>query len=446
MPINDLVNVTVQIESAGLGQANISTPLVMGIFSSPQNTAFGADLTAEVTSTNWRTVLTGLAFTSADPLWSALAAMFGQSRRPANAIIGRRATPVAQVDNVNVDGAGDGTYTVTINGVDFDFVASSNTATQIKDGLIAAINGGSEPVTAATVDSDTLSLTADVAGVPFTLSVTAPSDDLSITAGTANVGIDTDLSAINAERSDWYFVLELGRVLTTQQVLVAAVESFERPLLAWLQTDDSNAQGSSSLTDLGGWITSNGYTRSFAMWHDDDTEYPDCALIGLLSPTEPGAASFANQRIAGIQGIVPTSTSRLQSKGYHWLEYYTAQQVSATRSGFPNIYPDLVWGRDYLVQSIEADMLTALLNAGLSPGKVPYTDQGGAIIVGVLRGTISRFVASGFLTEESVQVSTIARSAQSPTNVSQRKWAGVQFSATAQGAINTLEITGVISQ
>lgn len=446
MPINDLVNVTVLIESAGLGQANLATPLIMGVFTSDQNTAFGADLTVEVTPTNWRTVLTGLDFSSSDPLWNALAAAFGQARRPDAIIVGRRATPVAQVSNVNVDGSGDGTYTVTINGVDFDFVATSNTATQIRDGLIAAINGGSEPVTAAIVDADTLSLTADVAGVPFIVAVTAPSDDLSITAVTANTGIDTDLDDINGERSDWYFVLELGRSLTTQQVLVAAIESFSRPLLGWLLTNDSNAQGSSSLTDLGGWITSNGYVRSFAMWHDSVTEYPDCALIGLLCPTTPGSFNFANQRIAGIQGIVPTSTSRLQTKGYHWLEYYSAQQVSATRSGFPNVYPDLVWGRDYLIAEIENDQLVALLNASQSPGKVPYTDEGGAIITGVLRGTLARFVASNFLTEESIEVSTIARSAQSPTNVAQRKWAGVQFSATAQGAVNTLEITGVISQ
>lgn len=446
MPIQDLVNVTVQIEAASLGQANISTPLIVGTFTAPQDAAFGADLTAEITAVNWRTVLTSLAFTSSDALWNMVAAMFGQSRRPANAIIGRRAAEVAQVDEVNVVGTTNGAYTVTINGTPFTFTATGSTATQIRDGLIAAINAGAEPVTAAIVDSDTLSLTADTAGVPFSLAVTAINNNLTITPITANVGIDTDLAAINAERSDWYFVLTTSRVLTTQQVVVATVESFTRPLMAWLQTNDANAQGSSGNTDLGGWIKVNGYTRSFAVWHSSNTAYVDAALIGLLSPTEPGAASFANQRIAGIQGIVPTSTSNLNTKGYHWLEYYTAQQVSATRSGYPNIYPDLVWGRDYLVQSIETDQLTALLNSGLNPGKVPYTDQGGAIITGVLRGTLSRFVVSGFLIEESIEVTTISRAAQTPTNVAQRRWAGVQFSATAQGAINTLQITGVISQ
>jgi hypothetical protein len=227
MPIQDIVNVDISIQSAGLGQADFGTPIVLGLFTSPQNTAFGSDLTAELTPTTWRSVLTGLGFASSDAAWLAFASLFGQARRPSLALIARRATPVAQVVNVNVDGAGDGTYTVTINGVDFDFVASSNTATQIKDGLIAAIQGGSEPVTAASVDSDTLSLTADTAGVPFTLALSAPSDDLSSSVITASVGIDTDLAAIEAERSDWYFVMETSRVLETQQVAVEAIESFD---------------------------------------------------------------------------------------------------------------------------------------------------------------------------------------------------------------------------
>jgi hypothetical protein len=449
MPIQDIVNVDISIQSAGLGQADFGTPIVLGLFTSPQNTAFGSDLTAELTPTTWRSVLTGLGFASSDAAWLAFASLFGQARRPSLALIARRATPVAQVVNVNVDGAGDGTYTVTINGVDFDFVASSNTATQIKDGLIAAINGGSEPVTAASVDSDTLSLTADVAGVPFTLALSAPSDDLSSSVITASVGIDTDLAAIEAERSDGYFVMETSRVLETQQVAVEAIESFGRPLFGLWQTDDTNAQGSSSNDDLGGWIQVNGYARSFAVWHDSDVEFVDTGLVGLLCSTEPGSYSWANQQVAGIEGIVPTSSTRLTSKGYLWLERYQAAQVNATRTGTPSgtrTWPDLVWGVDYLRAQIETDQLRGLLNASQNPGKIPYSDQGGAQIVGTLRSTLQRFADSGFLVADSIQAATITKAQQTSGNQAARKWAGVTFSATAQGAINTLEITGVINQ
>ncbi len=97
--------------------------------------------------------------------------------------------PTAQVDRVTITGTTDGTYTVTINGVGHDFVASSSTDTEIRDGLQAAIIAGSQPVTPTDVSTDALAITADVAGVPFTIAVTGPGGpDITTAVTTANVG------------------------------------------------------------------------------------------------------------------------------------------------------------------------------------------------------------------------------------------------------------------
>jgi hypothetical protein len=54
------------------------------------------------------------------------------------------------------------TYTVTINDVDFTFIAdASPTLVEIRDGLIASINAGGEPVTASAIVSDALVLVRD---------------------------------------------------------------------------------------------------------------------------------------------------------------------------------------------------------------------------------------------------------------------------------------------
>jgi len=95
---------------------------------------------------------------------------------------------VAQIDNIDVTGTTDGTYTVKINDTEFSFVASGNSAAEIRDGLVTAINAGSEPVTAAPGGGDDLDLTADTPGQPFvTTLISNPGTSMVKTTPTPNV-------------------------------------------------------------------------------------------------------------------------------------------------------------------------------------------------------------------------------------------------------------------
>jgi hypothetical protein len=66
--------------------------------------------------------------------------------------------------------AADLSTTLTINGTAFNVNsgAAAKTKTELRDLLIAAINAGSEPVTASINDADELYVEADVSGVAFT--------------------------------------------------------------------------------------------------------------------------------------------------------------------------------------------------------------------------------------------------------------------------------------
>ncbi len=104
---------------------------------------------------------------------------------------------ISQIETVTVDTAtNDFAYTVTINGTDFTITSdSSATKEEIRDALIAEINGGAEPVTAAPgVGTDDLTITADVAGVSFTVAV---SIELSSVSDQANVAAaDSDFNGL----------------------------------------------------------------------------------------------------------------------------------------------------------------------------------------------------------------------------------------------------------
>jgi len=84
---------------------------------------------------------------------------------------------VSQVDTFKIGGNSDGTYSVTVNGTQFSFDATGKTANQIREQLMTQVNLKKDllGVTATAGDSvDTLKFTANVPGIPFTMTGSAP--------------------------------------------------------------------------------------------------------------------------------------------------------------------------------------------------------------------------------------------------------------------------------
>ena len=110
---------------------------------------------------------------------------------------------------VNVIDNDDGTYTVTINGEDHTFAASGDTNEDIRDGLIIAINAGSQPVTATNgsqqVGPFTLLVLADVIDELMVISIDSPSADMLLdnapAGGTKAAEFDEDYRSIGVAGS-----------------------------------------------------------------------------------------------------------------------------------------------------------------------------------------------------------------------------------------------------
>ncbi len=85
-----------------------------------------------------------------------------------------------QLEEITIDNAtNDDLYTVVINGTSFTFTSDgSATVTEIRDGLKADIDGGSEPVITESVSTDILLIESSSASLSFTITVDAdvPSD------------------------------------------------------------------------------------------------------------------------------------------------------------------------------------------------------------------------------------------------------------------------------
>jgi hypothetical protein len=445
MPLSDVINATILLSDPPIGLATFGVPLVAAILTAPQVALWGADLVREVTPGNWKTELEDVGVTTSEDLWVCLSDLFAQELRPSLVLLGRRATAVAQVYRVTIDATvADGTYTVTIDGNDVDFVAVGSTQTLVRDGLISAINADAivaPLVTAAIFDAASLNVTADFAGRPFTASTSGPAGDISGAQITASVGLPEDIEDWRAERDDWYCLLETSHNDNNIHAAYPTIETLTKVFVS--QSSNADAQ-TAATTDVGNVLRLAGIARTIVIWHDDDDEFVDAAAVGRLLPTEPGSNTWANKGLASVTGIVPTSVANLTTKNYGWIERYDAEGISATRRmrvavGTPI---DLIIARDFMVDLIRVDQATLELN---SP-KVPYTRRGAAQIDAVLRGSLERCANDPYniVDGETIETSIPLPSSQSSVDRGNRHFPGIVWSATVQGAIETMDVAGTL--
>lgn len=448
MPLSDVLNTTTTLKTRAITAEGFGLALILGTVTSAVETAMGANLTAELDRDTWQTTMTANGFVSTDQHWIDVSDFFSQARTSSRLLVGRRATAVAQVQHVDIDGTTDGTFTITLDGTDYTFVASSDTATEIRDGLISAL-GAATHVTAALVDTDTLSITANEAGVPLTVTVdhSVTPTDISTSVDTANVGIGEDVAAIRLERDDWYFLLETSRSSGVIKTAAAVVEALTKYF--WGQSNEAGIIGSGS-TDVASQLKALNYARTALMYHPTDAEGAAAAWLGLITSYDAGAVNWSWKTLASVAATDftsnPSATTNLQAKNCNYFERLSSQ-VSATFFGqsVDGTFADLIRGRDALDSTILADYQTLLL----SEPKVAMTDQGGEQISAIVEGAIEKFAgvddSPALIVEGSASVKVQKIADMSASDKANRIAPRVTWSAQAQGAINkVLNVSGTI--
>jgi hypothetical protein len=464
VPINDFITVTTRYRSPPLGVPSLTIPICdAGVLTVDQAAAwddeYGADVdVVSLGPDSWQDAIEALGFVAGDDLTVALTDMFsqrvdGQQSAPDEIILARRATPVAMVRTAIVAGGASGNYTITINGTAFTTPFDTDfpgTATDLR----TLINAGTEPVTASGAGANVV-LTADVAGVPFTSSVThsVTPANMTITTTTPNVGYPEDLANWESQDARFYFVLLLTRVGAEIAAMAEVVEALSPNRLLVAQTADSLAQTGASTADLASELGSAGLalTRTVLVWHDNSDQYVDWALVGKMCGFDPGVPNWVHQSLSSVTGIsapVLTSPSTLETKRYTFLESYTAPvpPQSSTRGGktLGGDWIDIIHGTDALNMTLEIRVYgDALLDANQ-----PY--RGGEPgVKGAIHGVLSSFMGSpgtAFLVTGSAIVTVPDASTQLEADRLARLYRGVTWSATAQGKVNSVIITGYLEQ
>lgn len=426
--LSQIIDIAITRGTKGITQVGFGTPMILGL-----HTRF-AERAREYSDLD-EMVADG--FLTSDAEYKAAAAIFAQEIHPEQIVIGRRTAMVAQLVTVGVTTVANTTlYTITINGVAYSFTSDADaTAAEIQAGLVAAVNAGSEPVTAAPGGGTDVTLTADVAGTAFTYAVTS---NLTATLTTPNNGVIEDIAAVRALNDEWYMLALTSRVKDDILNAASAIETLKKMFIACSEDTAVTAGTALNVLDL---LEARGYDRTAYLWSDDQENYPEAAWMGGTLPLDPGSETWKFKTGTGIVASNLTTTQENNIFNDNGNTYETFAGYSIFREGtvVSGEYIDVIRFVDWLEARMQEDIYSALINVP----KIPYTDNGIAIIESLVNKRLLIGVRVGGLAEDPEFTITVPKVADIATADKQaRLLPDVKFEATLAGAIHKVQIRG----
>lgn len=430
MGIREVVNVNISRETATIDQAGFGRALILG-----ENPT---DLLKLYTD------LEGVAedFDTTDSEYKAAAALFGQENKPVDMLIGKRNVNVAQVDTITVDTLENAPYTVTLNGVAFTYTPGGVPADKstVVAALIAAINGGTEPVTASAsgvAPNETLRLTADNAGEPFTATVTV---NMSRAATVEDEGVASALDDIVASGvlgDSWYALILCSR---TNVDILAAAAWIEARLKIFIACSNDADIITAATDDIASLLYARSYARTALIYSADSDNFPEAAWLGIGLTSEPGTITYSLKTLAGILYDDLNGTEVAYAKAKKANYYVRYGGVSLTQNGNMAVgeWIDIITGIDW-IQARATENVFATMVAN---DKIPFTDQGIDTVCNPLDQILKQAVDRGILASY-----VIYRPKASDFTAVQKQTrilTDVRFTGVLAGAIHAVTINGKV--
>lgn len=371
-------------------------------------------------------------FATNSPEYEAASSTFGQTPSVDRFAIGRIDSTTVTYTPVVTDST---TYSVVINGVSFSIVSDADaTAAEIVTALIAAINAGSEPVTAS--GTSTLILTADVGGTAFSAKA---STNLTPVYG----GTDTITDALNAvilENNDWYG-LQVYSHVKADQLEAAAFASAAKKFYKTSSSDTNiiNQSASADTTSVGTAFKANGYDRGGVIYGGNaDAQYPEAAYMSVMFGYEPGSVTMNLKGLVGdtVDNLTTTQITNAQSKNVAvYVPIAGSNNILYPTMG-DGTFDDIIRDLDYAASDIQVSVFAVMKNAG----KIPMTDAGIAQIEGAVQASVQRSASLGIFDPNDITITVPKLADLSANDRALRRLTGIKVVARMAGAIHFCQV------
>lgn len=319
---------------------------------------------------------------------AACAAAFAQTG-VATVKVGRLDDVTYTVWTVTVSTAQAGVYTVTptVNGTamgPYAFTATTETASQIVDGILALMNADSALLALVTLVDGGASFTITTQNEATTLTVT---DNHSVTPSnitaaltTAGVSVADALDDIVAADPVWYGLSITSR--TQNHILAAAAWTESNGSRIFIvQSDDTGVYNPSSTTDVLAELAALDYARTALLWYQSDAAFADFAWLArqLSFDLDITSPAWYDVNLAGIAvSTLPDTTAKsaVETKGGNvYLPQYGTNTTDPGKM-VNGQWIDAQVIADFL-RSRSSDAIAAIKLAAAARGaKIPYTKAG----------------------------------------------------------------------
>jgi hypothetical protein len=434
-PIEEVVNVTISLQSIQLDRAGYGLPLILS-----DDTVTG-DLISEYSSAQ---AMTSAGYATSHPTYLMASILFSQSPRPKTILVGRRTLKPTRRWAITPVVTNSTRYRMTVNdddeAVDYTSDASA-TAAEIIAGLKTDIDALSLGVT--TSDQTTyLRIVENTPGAWHQLSV-SNTKLLKVAVDHADPGIATDLAAIQAVRNEWYTLL----IPTPSSAEIAAaaawIEAAKKLLIVQSQDSDIINTVASGATDIAATLKAAAYARTAVIYSGDNSNFADAGWAGKVLPTDAGSEQWAYKTLAGVTADVLDDTQYANAMAKNANVYVTIAGVNLTTKGktASGEFIDVTRGSDAFRTDIQENVLLALI-AG---NKQAMDDGGIQAVVAAIKGSQSRFEDRKFLRAGQQTVTAPLADDISDADRSARILPDVVANNKLAGAILTVDLTVTIT-
>lgn len=437
MALSDIVDIVITSDSVGVARTSFGTPLILS------NTASWAERVRSYT--DLAGVLADFAADSPEAL--SATALFAQNPHPKTIKIGRAALPATQVYLITPVAADDSDYVFRVSGE--GVTEETTTFTSDSSALLSEVTLGITTALNAVVGRN---YTAVDGGTYVTVTATAAGDWFAIEQVSAAVlgtieqthvdpGVATDLAAIALEDADWGVLLT--HFNSSAYVLAAAVwiETQEKLYICDLNDTRAVTTALAAGTDPIDALHTLARERTAVMYHHKPDQFAASAWVGKVTPNDPGSATWFGKTLSGVSATTLTSTERGRLVAKSGNFYTTIAGVNVTQMGTAasGEYIDVVRGDDWVAD----DMAKRIFATIAGRPKIPYTDEGVALIENDMRATLKIAVDRDIYASFVITVPLVAD--VDDADKIARLLPDMKFSAVRSGAVQKVNVTGVVS-
>ena len=442
---DQIVNVVISQQTAAVQQASFSIPLIIG----PTVPTSGA-----LSAYSEPSGMLSNGYTTSSPEYIYALEMFEQPLTPSIFYVGQRTAAVAQVDTFAVANLVSGhDYQFTIGTTLISYTSTSfDTQQSILNALATQLEALNPDVVGAVVTGTgsgaLMTVTSLVAGQG--VSYTLIDSDLTHVALTPNHGIADDLASLIAINNSWYGIVLCSNADNDILQLAAAVEPLKK---IFIGASSDSAIATAVTTDILSVMKGKSYKRTALVWSPGSASLGiDAAWMGGQLPYTPGSNNWALQNLEGItpdtitdgQAAILIGDPIAQVSGKNGNIFRTVGGQNITQMGqmVGGQFIDITIGVDWLQSTVQANVFAELTQ----PGKIPYTDNGTAILISAVKAAIDQGVVNGLIDGNS----PITISAPKVLSVPQSQRANrvaptISFSCRLAGAFNAVQVNGTVT-